>query len=429
MVAQAERGRRVVRTRRPLVLFLLVPALFTLLLSSLLFSGCGNREKGVRLTFWQFWPSEVIEPIIKEFEKDNPGITVEMQQLTWQNGFEKIVAAVSSGTQPDLCELGSTWVPRFAADGVLVDVTNEIGALKDSLLFWESCTLNEKIYGIPWVAGTRVLFYNKDLFVKAGLNPDSPPSTWEELIECARKIHTPRNGVYGYGMNAGERYILFKKFMPFAWGNGGRILDQGLGRSEFASKENLEALVFYCSLKTYSLVEKQDVLDMAFKQGKLGLQISGGWNLKTIPADASDLRFGVALVPKPKACCGTHASFAGTEILVTFAKSKRQKEALKLARFLIEKQNMIALCRSAKSVQPTFRGAENDPYYDANPLEKTFVIQLSTAVAPPPHPKWPEIEEVIESTIEEATYGTKKPEQALLEADKKINSIVSRSVD
>jgi multiple sugar transport system substrate-binding protein len=405
---------------------LILPALVSLFFSALFVPGCA-KEEGVRLTFWQFWPSEVIEPIIKAFEKANPGIKVEMQQLTWQNGFEKIVAAVSSGTQPDLCELGSTWVPRFAADGVLGDITDEVSALRDSLLFWESCTFKGKIYGIPWVAGTRALFYNKELFEKAGLNPDSPPKTWDELVECARKIHSPRSGVYGFGMNAGERYVLFKKFMPFAWGNGGKILNQDLSRSVFASRENLDALVFYCSLKNYSLMEKQDVLDMAFKQGKVGLQISGGWNLKTIPADAPGLRFGVAVVPRPKACCGTHASFAGSEILVTFAKSKRQKEALKFARFLIEKQNMISLCRSAKSVQPTFRGAENDPYYDANPLEKVFVVQLSTAVAPPPHPKWPELEEVIESTVEEVIYGSKTPEEGLLEADRKINSIVSRS--
>jgi len=416
------------RVRRNPIFLLPVCAAFSFVFFGLLVSGCG-REKGVRLTFWQFWPSEVIEPIIEEFEKANPGVDVEMQQLTWQNGFEKIVASVSSGTQPDLCELGSTWVPRFAADGVLGDVTGEVGALKDSLLFWESCSLNGRVYGIPWVAGTRALFYNKELFEKAGLNPDSPPETWEELIECARKIHSPGNGVYGFGMNAGERYILFKKFMPFAWGNGGKILNQDLSRSEFASGENLEALVFYCSLKKYSLVEKQDVLDMAFKQGKIGLEISGGWNLKTIPADAPDLKFGVAVVPKPKACCGTHASFAGSEILVTFVKSGHQKEALKLARFLVEKQNVISLCRSAKSVQPIFRGAQNDPYYDANPLEKMFVVQLSTAVAPPPHPKWPEIEEIIESTVEEVTYGTRKPEEALLEADNKINSIVSSTGD
>jgi multiple sugar transport system substrate-binding protein len=407
---------------RHLILLLLACVLSLLVLVP----GCG-REKGVRLTFWQFWPSEVIEPIVKEFEKANPGVKVEMQQLTWQNGFEKIVAAVSSGTQPDLCELGSTWVPRFAADGVLGDITEEVSALKDSLLFWESCTLNGKVYGIPWVAGTRALFYNKELFEKAGLDPDSPPSTWGELIECARKIHSPGKGVYGFAMNAGERYVLFKKFMPFAWGNGGKILSEDLSHSVFASKENLAALVFYCSLKDCSLVEKQDVLDMAFKQGRVGLQISGGWNLKTIPVDAPDLKFGVAVVPKPKACCGTHASFAGSEILVTFAKSKRQREALRLARFLIEKQNVISLCRSAKSVQPTFRGAENDPYYDANPLDKVFVVQLSSAVAPPPHPKWPEIEEAIESVVEEATYGIKKPEEALLDADRKINSIVSRT--
>lgn len=401
-------------------------------LSALIFAlflcGCA-KEKGVKITFWQFWPSDVIEPIIQEFEKENPGITVEMQQLTWQNGFEKIVAAVSSGTQPDLCELGSTWVPRFAADGVLADVTNEIGELRDSLLFWESCTLKGRVFGIPWVAGTRALFYNKDLFRKAGLNPDSPPATWEELIDYARKINSPKENVYGYGMNAGERYILFKKFMPFAWGNGGKILNENMDRSVFNSKENLEALVFYCSLKPYSLVEKQDVLDMAFKQGRVGLQISGGWNLKTIPLDAPGLNYGVAVVPKPKECCGTHASFAGTEILVTFAKSNRQREALKLAKFIIEKKNTIALCRSAKSVQPAFRGAENDPYYDASQLEKMFVIQLASAVAPPPHPKWPEIEEAIETMVEEVTLGVKKPEAALFETDKKIDSIVSGGAD
>jgi len=405
-----------------------VLAFLSLVLIVPLISGCG-KERATSLTFWQFWPSDVIEPIIGEFEKSNPGIKVEMQQLTWQNGFEKIVAAVSSGTQPDLCELGSTWVPRFAADGVLADVTGELAGLRDSLLFWESCSLNGKTYGIPWVAGTRALFYNKELFQKAGLNPELPPETWDQLIECARRIHSPKNGVYGFGMNAGERYVLFKKFMPFAWGNGGKILNQNMSSSEFASGENLEALLFHCSLKDYSLVEKQDVLDMAFKQGRVGMQISGGWNLKTIPADAPDLSFGVAVVPKPKACCGTHASFAGSEILVTFAKSKHPKEALKLAKFLVERRNMIALCRSAKSVQPAFRGAENDPYYDANPLEKIFVIQLKTAVSPPPHPKWPEIEETIESCVEEAMYGTKEPREALLEADRKINSIVSSSDD
>ncbi len=410
------RGARVRRFRSWLILSIALV---------LLSYGCG-QEKGVKLTFWQFWPSDIITPIIEEFEKANPGVKVDMQQLTWQNGFEKIVAAVSSGTQPDLCELGSTWVPRFAADGVLSDLTSDVADLRDDLLFWESCTLEEKVYGIPWVAGTRVLFYNKELFRRAGLDPEAPPETWSELTECVRRIHALDKEVHGFGMNAGERYILYKKFMPFAWGNGGRILSDDLTRSMFSSDANLDALRFYCSLREFSLMEKQDVLDMAFKQGRLGVQISGGWNLRTIPADVPDLDFGVAVVPKPASDRGLHASFAGSEVLVTFVKSKHREEALKLARFLISKSNGLALCRSAKSVQPALKGAENDPYYESHPLERLFVIQLRTAVSPPPHPRWVEIEEAINTAIEEAIYEVKSREDALSDADRKIGEIISR---
>jgi multiple sugar transport system substrate-binding protein len=408
------------RSARPWSWFFLFAALV------ILSFGCG-QEKGVKLTFWQFWPSDIIAPIIEEFEAANPGIDVEMQQLTWQNGFEKIVAAVSSGTQPDLCELGSTWVPRFAADGVLGDITADVTDLKEDYLFWESCTLEERIYGIPWVAGTRVLFYNKELFRRAGLDPGAPPETWNELIECVEKINALGKDVYGFGMNAGERYILYKKFMPFAWGNGGGILSEGLSRSTFSSSENLAALRFYCSLREFSLMEKQDVLDMAFKQGKLGVQISGGWNLRTIPADVPELEFGVTVVPKPTSDSGFHASFAGSEVLVTFVKSKHREEALKLARFLISKSNVLSLCRSAKSVQPALKGAENDPYYTSHPMERVFVVQLGTAVPPPPHPRWVEIEEAINTAIEEAIYEVKSPRDALTEADRKIDEVVSRA--
>ena len=88
---------------------------------------------------------------------------------------------------------------------------------------------------------------------------------------------------------------------------------------------------------------------------------------------------------------------------------------------------MISLCRSAKSVQPTLKGAENDPYYESHPMERVFVVQLGTAVPPPPHPRWVEIEEAINTAIEEAVYGVKSPEDALTEAHRTIDGIVSRT--
>src|SRR5207253_3246403 len=129
---------------------------------------------------------------------------------------------------------------------------------------------------------------------------------------------------------------LFKKFMPFAWGNGGTILSDDLSHSTFDSPQNDEALDFYLKLAKVGLVEHQDVLDREFKEGRLGLEISGAWLFKSIPKEAPGLRYGVALIPSPDVDRGTHASFAGGEILVSFQASRNKPGALELARFLVQ---------------------------------------------------------------------------------------------
>jgi len=97
-------------------------------------TGCagGGDDAARPLRFWQFWDTGVIEPIVRRFEAENPGIKVEVEQLTWKSGLEKIQAAVASGTEPDLCELGSTWLPRFSYEGVLADLTGVYEAVADT---------------------------------------------------------------------------------------------------------------------------------------------------------------------------------------------------------------------------------------------------------------------------------------------------------
>jgi multiple sugar transport system substrate-binding protein len=277
---------------------------------------------------------------------------------------------------------------------------------------------------VPWLVGSRALFYNKDLLGRGGLSPERPPETWSELAAAARAIHRPEEGVYGFGMNAGERYVLFKKFMPFAWGNGGAVLSGDLARSEINSPANLEALRFYLALKPYSILERQDMIDQMFAQGKIGLMISGGWNLKRIPEDAPGLSYGVALVPRPDAG-GTHASFAGAEILV-FPRGSRLEPALKLARFLAGARQALTVAGEVKSVQPASREALSDPYYLDHPMERLLLEQCETSYSPPPVPAWQEIEEVINTRLEQCLYDKLTPEEALGTIDREINSILAR---
>jgi multiple sugar transport system substrate-binding protein len=384
-----------------------------------------SRQAPEELVFWQFQPPEVMADILRQFESDNPSIKVRIETLTWQSGYEKIVMAVSSGSLPDLLELGSTWFPKFASEGAIEDVTDATADLAGQLTMSDLGRYNGRTFGITWLIGSRVLFYNKRLLRKAGLSAARPPETWGDMLAAAQAIHAPAEGIYGFGMNAGERYVLFKKFMPFAWGNGGAVLSDDLKTSRMDSPANLEALKFYLSLRPFSVLERQDMIDEMFKQGKIGLMISGGWNLKRIPEDAPDLDYGVALVPKPDRG-GVHASFAGAEILV-FPKTARLPAAMKLARFLASAPQALRIAGEVKSVQPASKLALADPYYAAHPMEKLLLEQCATSFSPPPSPAWQEIEEIINTKLEECLYGKISPEQTLAEIDRETNAQLAKA--
>jgi len=395
-------------------------ALFLAALLTLL--ACG-REEEADVVFWQFQPPEVMEGLIDEFEAQNPSIKVRFETLTWQSGYEKIVMAFASGEAPDLLEVGSTWLPRFEDEDAVIDITGETEDLVADLMMWDMATFQGGRFGIPWLIGSRVLFFNRELFLGSGLNPDEPPATWTELKDAARAMNRPDYGIHGFGMNAGERYVLYKKFMPFAWGNGGRILSDDHGTCLIDSPENLEALEFYLSLKPYSVLERQDMIDEMFKQGRVGMMISGGWNLKRIPEDAPDLDFGVALIPRPDED-GFHASFAGAEILV-FPRGARLEPAMELARFLAGAEQALKISSRTKGVQPASREALSHPYYDEHPMERLLLEQCETSIAPPPVPDWVEIEEVINTRLEECLYGKITAPEALRLMQREVDAIIT----
>jgi multiple sugar transport system substrate-binding protein len=398
---------------------LAVPALAVTLLA------CGPGGGVQTVVFWQFWPADVMAPILAAFEREHPRYRVRMERLAWQDGFARIRAALESGEGPDLCELGSTYMPRMLASGRLTDCTAGVADLVPELRGWELCSLGDVRYGIPWLLGTRALFYNKTLLARAGLDSTRPPETWAELHAAAAAIQRLGGGVRGCGVQAAEPQVLFKKFMPFAWGNGGRILSDDLRAAGFDSPRTVEALEFYLSLREVGRVDRQEPLDRAFREGRIGFQISGGWLVPAIAREAPGLRYGVALVPRPDSERGFHASFAGGELLVGFQASKRKRAALELARFLVRPGNALALARSSPGVQPAAAGAETTAYYRARPHERMLIRQFETAVPAPSHPAWLEMEAVIEDEIGQAIDGRKGAARAVADAQGRLAALVA----
>lgn len=397
----------------------------SLALAVLLSAGCGKGAgRKHTVIFWQFSPLTAIGPVLDRFHQEHPDIEVRVEQLTWQSGREKIVAAIAAGHPPDLCEIGSTFLPGLVADSTLIALDDSIADLKPRLRGWETVRYKGQTYAIPWMLGTRALFMNGDLMRRAGLDAQHPPATWAEFARAVRLVDGVDPEGKGFGMNSGEREVLFKKFMPFAWGNGGNILDSTLTRSVVASPQNIEALRFYLSLKPSSLLDRQEMLDAAFANGRLGFTISGPWLLRKLPETAPHLFFEVSLMPRPAVDKGKPASFAGAEVLGVFRGSREKGPALTLARFLVREENAMPLYVETGNAFPAAVAAERDSYFLSHPRDRVFVEQLRTAVAPPLHPRWVEIEEILNAELEQAIYGRKSPEEALRSADARIQALL-----
>ena len=400
--------------------------LVALLINSLILTCSKKENSKIVLDFWQFWTDPQVKPtlleIIGDFEKENPGIKVKLTDLTWSEGHDKIVVAFASGSTPDVLELGSDWVPEFSSEGVLLNVTSEAEKIQNDFLMWEPATYQSRIYGFPWVLDTRVLFCNKDLMRKVGLDSETPPVNWEQLLNDCKKVNQLKPEAYGFGANSAERHSLYKKFLPFFWGNGGKILSDDQKTSEINSPAGKEALEFYKKLAEQGTIDNQRMLDEGFKQGKIGFLISGGWLLNDIQKNLPNLNFGVCLIPKPEK--GNFSSFAGGESLVISKKCKNPEAALKFVQYLIGKDNSLKLCKSIGSAIPSAKGSELDPYYQNNKNLSVFQEQLKYAQTSPATPKWVYIEEIIEKAVEQVMYDKKTPSRALDEAKMEIDKIL-----
>ncbi|GLX67728.1 sugar ABC transporter substrate-binding protein [Paenibacillus glycanilyticus] len=417
-------------------------SLFALTASALLLvtAACGNSnneagssntgEKPVQaktIKFWQFMgtmddSSDInIAPIIKEFEDSHPGIKVDVQQLAWDNGLDKITTAFGANEAPDVVELGNTWVTQFATQGALLDVTDRIADVKDQYIGWDSVSYDSKYYGVPWLLGTRSLFYNKELFEQAGLDPNNPPKTWDEMKSAAETI-TSKTKAKGFGIAAGEAETPWTEFSIFLWSNGGDFLNGDHTASALNDPAAVSAMEYYNELSKSSLVAQDAVIGQEFAAGNVGMFISGAWNLRSLPQNAPDLKWGVAEIPA--SASGSTATFGGGEILSISAKSKYPDEAYQLVQFMTSKANAMKITEIAKSVFPPYPGMESDPFFADKPELTVFAKQLANAKNPPSLKEWQQISEAVTMAVEQVVLNKTAPADAMKEASDKVNSLL-----
>ncbi len=377
------------------------------------------------IEWWQFWTNPSVKPtievIVDDFEKANPDIKVNLTDLTWANGHEKIVVALASGAGPDVLELGSDWLAQFAATGHLKDLSEHLSVDSSSYHGYSMATYDSKLYGKPWILGTRVLFANRTLLNRAAYDSTFAPVTMVQLKEAAFKISSLGNDIYGWGSNTAEKHRLYKKFLPFFWSYGGQIFADDNRFCVLSSDKGIEALKLYKELHdSCGYVANQRSIEDAFLDGKIGFIISGDWLLKRIDREQRDIDLVSTLIPGLKY---PGRSFLGGEFLVVNAASDESDAATKLIDFITTPANQIRICKANRSANPSSKQAQEDPYFQSNIHLQTFIKQMSMVNHPPVDPDWVYIETAIEEAVEDALFGSGLPAEALLKARKKIEAM------
>jgi multiple sugar transport system substrate-binding protein len=354
--------------------------------------------------------------LARSFEERNPHITVDVKFVPVSSADAQVASMVKNGRAPDLAQLDS--YSSFAGDKQLYSadelfpISMESGFIPS---LTEAGTVDRTQYGIPWVASTRMFFYNKKLFSEAGIH--RAPQTWDEVRHDAVKLK--EHGVQvPYGLPLGPQEAEAETMM-WMLGNDGGYTDN-VGSYSLDSAHNVDAFTWLKeNLVDAGLVGPKDpattsVSDAfgSFLAGRTGM-LNG--HLTLLPsARAAGIDVGVAPIPGSTGI--SSQTLGNADWMMAFKQSGHRDADAKFLQYIYSEPNLLQFQQQYKMLPVTLEVAEavriNPQYHDLLP----FMDRLSDAAFYPVYkPSWGPVSEDLKKNIGRAVHGDPKAVLADLE--------------
>jgi multiple sugar transport system substrate-binding protein len=400
----------------------------------LLLGACADasaRDETV-LEFWGMGrEGEVVETLVRDFERENPGIRVRVQQIPWTAAHEKLLTAHVGESTPDVAQLGNTWVPEFEALDALEPLDGWVG--RSSVIdpadyfagIWDTNVIDSVLFGVPWYVDTRVLFYRVDLLRAAGY--ETVPQSWGEWRTAMLRLRE----------RAGEGQ--WPVFLPtnewaqpaiFGLQSGSTILRDGGRYGAFSDSAFRRGFDFYVSLFRDSLAppigqQQMSNVFQEFERGTFAMYPTGPWNVGEFRRRLSPgVEWSTAPLPGPTGPA-SGLSTAGGSSLVLFRGSPHKTEAWKLVEFLSRPEVQLEFSRLTGDL-PARMSSWQDSTLIGDREMRAFWEQLQRVA---PSPKVPEIELIVQKLAEAAERsirGGVPTERALGDLDAEVNRILEK---
>lgn len=367
-------------------------------------------------------PGEYHYVLAEEYMAANPDVTINVRTVQLRDMVNDLARAVATGNAPDITYIDNPEVALFASRGLLLDLTPHIEAsevVNVEDIFpgpLASVTYGEGIYGLPRGANTIALYYNADMFREAGLDPDSPPTTWDELYQSASALTQPDRGIYGLAFSAvatEEGTFQFLPWLQMAGGDFDNVAKPGAAEALTLWKRFIDEGI----ASRDTLIRSQWESTGTFNAGSAAMVISGPWELPRMMSEV-DFEVRAALLPMP-AEGGQRASALGEGDNVILASTDTPDEAFAFLEFLYAQMPRVW---NEFGYLPAAQVEAVDPEYPE--IYAVFEESMQYARNRGPSPEWPQISRAIQGAIQAALTGQQTPEAALEQAQVQISRFV-----
>jgi len=442
--------------------------------------GCGGGADEAtgprRITYWEKWTGfegEAMGRVVEAFnanQRDKAAADpsyrpIEVEMVTVARVDQKLLVAIAGDNPPDVAGVWVETVYPFADKGALVDLTDKLaaaGITRDKYIgiYWDMCEHRGRMWALPTTPWTTALHWNKRLFREAGLDPDTPPKTIEQLDAWAEKLTrwevTTDNGTEvrtGYCPDVPDenKRLIQVGFLPavpgwwaYAWGPyfGGTHIDAD-GRLSAHSPANVRAYAWVASF-TRHLGEKnvQKFISSAgnfsspqnpFMAGKVAMEVQGVWMYNFIEKYAPGMKWGAAPFPHPADRPDlARSAVAGGDTIVIPTGSRHKGEAFAFITFVNSRRGMEILCGGHRKFLPLKPPADGPDTFLAehpHPYIRMFsdLSNSPNAIVMPKTGIWAEYQREMVDACTRIQNLSVTPDEALAEVQERMSKALERS--
>ncbi|NLM12177.1 MAG: ABC transporter substrate-binding protein [Epulopiscium sp.] len=378
--------------------------------------GAFNGASG-KVTIWYYWETEghqkALDHLIQTFNDSQEDITVEAKYVPFADFKKQLSIGASADELPDLVILDNPDHAAYAAMGIFADLTDkfDVSTYYDGPV--NSCTLDGRLYGVPFGSNCLLLFYNEDMLKAAGREV---PTTWDELLETAKACTTDKVSGFAHSSLQNEEGTF--NFLTWVWSTGATAY-------EINSEGGIKALKMVKELVDSGAMTKEainwtqgDTMNQ-FISGNLAMMLNGTWQIPTMRSEAPDLKWNVAPIPMDV----QQASGLGGENYAVIA-GGNEEAAIEFLKFATSKEQSLYMMNTMGYISPDSTIAEGQ--FKGDPVYEAFVEEMKYAYARGPLPEWPDISDAISLAFNEVMTGASTPEDAAAKAQATIDGILGK---